>query len=148
MSKLSDCNVIHMDDFYLPMSERSPDWRKVPAGNMDFMRLKTEMLDPLRAGREFEYRPFLCTSGRLSEPVPMKPKRLNIVEGSYSHHPDIAEYFDFKVFITVSQDEQKRRLSEREGEYFPEFLRTWIPCEENYFAAFSAQDGCDLLITT
>lgn len=148
MSKLSDCNVMHMDDFYLPMSERSPDWRKVPAGNMDFMRLKTEMLDPLRAGREFEYRPYLCASGRLSEPVPMKPKRLNIVEGSYSHHPDIAEYFDFKVFITVSQDEQKRRLSEREGEYFPEFLRTWIPCEENYFAAFSVQDGCDLLITT
>lgn len=139
---------MHMDDFYLPMSERSPDWRKVPAGNMDFMRLKREMLDPLRAGREFEYRPYLCASGRLSEPVPMKPKRLNIVEGSYSHHPDIAEYFDFKVFITVSQDEQKRRLSEREGEYFPEFLRTWIPCEENYFAAFSAQDGCDLLITT
>ena len=34
-----ECNVIHMDDFYLPFSERTEEKMTRPGGNMDFERL-------------------------------------------------------------------------------------------------------------
>ena len=34
------CNLVHMDDFYLPMDRRRPDWAEHPGANMDFARLR------------------------------------------------------------------------------------------------------------
>lgn len=30
------CNVVHMDDFYLPFAKRTPERMAQPGGNMDF----------------------------------------------------------------------------------------------------------------
>ena len=37
------CNLVHMDDFYLPPAARRPDWAQHPGANMDFARLRAEM---------------------------------------------------------------------------------------------------------
>ena len=43
-------SVFHTDDFYLPFAARAEDWREGIAGNMDLMRLRAEVLEPLRRG--------------------------------------------------------------------------------------------------
>ena len=57
------CNILHMDDFYLPFGRRAQGWEAVPGGNMDFRRLRDELLIPIRAGQAAVYRAYLCPEG-------------------------------------------------------------------------------------
>ena len=59
------------------------------------------MILPLQAGGEFAYCPFDCGTMTLAQPVQIVPKRLTVVEGSYSHHPYFGDCYDLRVFLTV-----------------------------------------------
>ena len=39
-----DSIVLHTDDFYLPPADRVPGWEQTPCANMDFARLRDEVL--------------------------------------------------------------------------------------------------------
>lgn len=142
------CNVVHMDDFYLPPDRRRPDWQEVPGGNMDLTRLRDEVLLPLRRGGPAVYRPFDCQTGQFGAPVELEPDGLTLVEGSYSLHPLLAEYYDEKFFLTCSREKQAARLRQREGNYFPAFEERWIPLEEHYFAQCGPERSSSLVVDT
>lgn len=46
MGRLLPCNVVHMDDYYLPPDRRAENWEQIPAGNMDLARFLQEVLVP------------------------------------------------------------------------------------------------------
>ena len=140
-------DVVHMDDFYLPWAKRAENWREVPAGNMDLERFREEVL--LSAGKEEPscYRPYDCPGDRLLDPVELW-EPLRIVEGTYSQHPGLAEYYDYKIFFTCGKEEQARRLRAREREYYPTFDRVWRALEERYFTACGTQAAADLVVDT
>ena len=76
----------------------------------------------------------------------MTPKNLNIIEGSYSMHPQLAGYYDFKIFLSVDGNEQLKRLYKREPEFLQDkFKNVWIPMENRYFEAFKIRDICDMI---
>ena len=140
--------VLHTDDFYLPPAQRIPDWEKTPCANMDLARLREELLRPARAGEPVFYRAYSCREGayRPGQCIPAQP--LSIVEGSYSHHPLLAPYEDFRVFMTCSDAEQTRRLQAREGDRYPDFAARWVPLEEGYFKKYGIEEKADLVIDT
>lgn len=140
-------DVVHMDDFYLPPERRTPDWMEVPAGNMDLERLKKEVLSSLDRDGGTAYRPYDCRAGRLKEAVELW-EPLTLVEGTYSQHPALAKYYDYKIFLTCEREEQTRRLRAREGDYFPTFDRVWRTLEERYFAACGTEGAADLVVDT
>ncbi len=142
------CNVIHMDDFYLPMGERAENWMEVPGGNMDFARLHSEILTPAQRGEEVFYRPYHCQEGVYGEASQLAQCQMLIVEGSYSHHPLLSDAYDLKVFLTCSKEVQTKRLQKREGSYFEMFEKRWIPMEENYFQYYDVEAGSDLVVET
>lgn len=148
IQELFPCNVIHMDDFYLPMKKRPPGWEDEAGGNMDFSRFLSEILLPARRGGGLYYRPYNCRTGHLSgaEQLPLRP--LTVVEGSYSTHPRLAGHYDCTIFLTCPPEEQARRLRAREGSAFPLFPRRWIPMEERYFHLCNIQAQCDWCINT
>lgn len=45
------CRVVHTDDFYLPLVARCANWQEQPGANIDFIRLRNEVLQPLFARR-------------------------------------------------------------------------------------------------
>lgn len=139
------CNVVHMDEFYLPPQRRCQQWAQIPAGNMDLERLLQEVLRPLRVGEQAAYRPFSCKEENFLEEVLLLPHKLTIIEGSYSHHPLLAEQYQGKIFLTCSKAEQEQRLRLREGERFVNFQNLWIPMEERYFQTFQLP-GRDALV--
>lgn len=147
-SRLFDCNVFHMDDFYLPFEKRSPNWKDTPGGNIDFGRLTREVLDPVQKKRTVIYRPYHCGKGQITGSFPIAPKALNIVEGSYSHHPLLFGSCQFKLFLTCSKEEQKRRLQRREGSYYPAFEKQWMPFEEQYYQCYGVDKTADLIVDT
>ena len=113
---------------------------------MDLKRLRAEVLNPARAGQPFSYIAYSCREGAYLPPVFCQPARLVIVEGSYSHHPALADCYDLRVFVTCSKAEQTRRLQAREGARYPAFAQRWIPLEEGYFAKYSIEESADLIL--
>ncbi len=147
-SREHPCRVIHMDAFYLPPERRAPQWEREIGGNMDFERLVREVLLPLKQGTLHSYRPYYCSTGCLGEEILLPDAPLTILEGSYSHHPSLVKFYDYKLFLTCSEQTQKARLQEREGERFAQFLARWIPMEERYFEAFSIPQHSDGILVT
>lgn len=143
------CQVVHMDDFYLPQSARAADWMEHPAGNMDLVRLEREVLTPLRTRGRAEYRPFVCRTGELGQPVRLTGG-VTLVEGSYSHHPALADGYDLRIFLTCTPAAQLRRIRAREGdaERVRRFQTVWIPLEERYFQTCCVPERADLILDT
>jgi uridine kinase len=148
ISQVFPCNLLHMDDFYLPIQERAADWKSCPGGNMDFDRFLEEALLPARQGRGIEYRPYSCQKGRLEEAVPLSGKQLTVVEGSYALHPRLEAQYDLKIFLTCWKEKQIIRLMAREGENYPAFAEIWIPMEERYFAEYRIEEKADFVLDT
>ncbi len=148
IKEVFSCNVFHMDDFYLPPHRRSEDWKTIPAGNMDLVRFRQEVLLPVKGEKDVLYRPFDCQTGRLAEPTPVPAAQLTVVEGSYSQHPELSDQYDLKIFLTSDSDVQRARLTAREGEGVHSFYSHWMPMEERYFAAFDIEKKSNLIVDT
>ncbi len=140
-------NVFHADDFYLPSELRTEERLSEPGGNMHRERLLREVILPAKRGERILYRPFDCKVMDFSQAEVYAPKKLTIIEGSYSQHPDLREFYDLCVFSDVSKEEQMRRLKLRESrENLKNFEVRWIPMEERYFEALDVRKNADLLI--
>lgn len=149
LQKEYDCTLIHMDDFFLRPEQRTPERLAVPGENIDHERFLTEVLYPLRNGESFSYRPYRCSAGKLGEPIYVTPKKLCIVEGSYSCHPCLRDYYQLKAFVTVNKEEQLQRIKARSGaELAKRFKSVWIPLEEAYFLMCGVEESCDLVLET
>ena len=140
--------TVHTDDFYLPPASRVANWEQIPCANMDLERLRAQVLTPARAGQAVPYRAYSCRAGAYLPEQCFAPQPLVIVEGSYSHHPSLAPYYDIRIFVTCSPDEQARRLRKREGERYSNFVERWIPLEEGYFAQYGIEEKADFEIVT
>ena len=141
-----DCNLFHMDDFFLRPQQRTPERFAEAGGNIDYERFLEEVLIPLQAGEAFCYRPFDCGSFTLSAPVPVVPKRLNIIEGTYSHHPYFGNPYELKIFLTVTTQLQRERILRRPAFLHQRFFEEWIPMENRYFDHFQISRHCDLVL--
>ena len=82
-----DCNLFHMDDFFLRMEQRTPDRMKETGGNVDYERFYETVLIPVQKKESVCYQPFSCKEWRLLDAYEIPYKRINIIEGSYSLHP-------------------------------------------------------------
>ena len=69
------------------------------------------------------------------------------MEGAYSIHPSLAEYYDFSVFLNVSVNLQKKRILKRNTEAMAQnFFERWIPMEHKYFEEMNVKERCDMVI--
>ena len=146
LAKDYDCNVFHMDDFFLRPEQRTQERYAQIGGNVDYERFAEEVLIPLKAGNAFSYRPFDCSTFTLAEPVGVKPKKLNIIEGSYSHHPYFGDSYDLKVFLSVTPELQRERVLQRPAFLHQRFFEEWIPMENRYFDQNQIAEKSDLVI--
>ncbi len=147
LKRIYRCNIFHMDDFFLRPEQRTAARLAEAGGNVDRERFYAEVLLPLRRGETVRYRPYDCRSQTLSAPVETAPGALNIVEGAYSMHPALAEYYDLSAFLRVTPEMQRARIRARnDPEAQRRFFSDWIPMEEAYFAAADTAARCDLIL--
>lgn len=146
LEKEYDCNVFHMDDFFLRPEQRTAERYAQPGGNVDYERFQAEILLPLKTGKAFSYRPFCCKTFTLSEPVAVMPKQLNIVEGTYCLHPYFGDVYDWKLFLSVDADLQKQRVYQRPLPVQERFFTDWIPMEKRYFDFYKIPEQADIRV--
>lgn len=147
-SALSDrlsATLLHMDDFYLPLSRRTESTFSTPAGHIDFERLLSEVISPILSGDVAHYRPYLCKTASFGEERTVEPSGVIILEGSYSHHPVLKKHCDLSVFLRIDKSLQSARIQEREGEGAKRFFELWMPREEDYLNAFSIEASADFV---
>lgn len=144
LGEKNSCNIIHMDHFFLQPWQRTALRIREPGGNVDYERFREEVMLPLSQGRSFSYRIYDCGKEEFSESVAVEPGRVMIVEGSYSCHPVLWDFYDLRIWLDVNPEEQMRRIRRRNGEAgAARFRDRWIPLEEKYFAAFRIRERCD-----
>ncbi|MBE5888374.1 MAG: phosphoribulokinase [Lachnospiraceae bacterium] len=132
LAEIYDCNVFHMDDFFLRPEQRTPERFAEIGGNVDYERFQEEVLLPLKTGQPFSYRPFDCKSFTLADPINVTPKKLNIIEGTYSQHPYFGEAYDLKILLDVDEEPQRQRILNRPVHLHKQFFEEWIPMENRY----------------
>jgi hypothetical protein len=142
-----DCNVFHMDDFFLRPEQRTPERFAEPGGNVDRERFSQQVLTPLKQGLPVRYIRYDCQSQSLLPPVETAPKALTIVEGAYSMHPDLAAAYDLSAFLRIPPQLQRERIRRRNTPEKQEmFFTRWIPLEQRYFEALDPMGRCDLVL--
>ena len=139
------CNIFLMDDFFLRPCQRTPERLGEPGGNIDYERFKAEIIEPLKSGAPFIFRPYDCHTEELSAPVSVHRRPLNIIEGVYSLHPSIIDTYDIKVFMILDEVKQRDRLMKRNAELYKRFIDEWIPMEKKYFDYYKIPDECDFI---
>lgn len=147
LSYMYDCTVIHMDDFFLRPEQRTTKRLSTPGGNIDYERFHSEILLPLKTGREVCYRKYDCRTELLLEPCVVRPAPLTVIEGTYSMHPLFEHYCDLSVFLDITPRLQKERIEHRNTPQMAKrFFEEWIPLEKIYFEELSIMKQCDLTI--
>ena len=134
LQKKLNCNVIHMDDIFLRPEQRTEERLAEIGGNVDYERFSEEVLKPLQANKEFEYRPFDCHTLDFKPAIRVVPNKITVIEGSYSCNPVFGKYYDINLFLDADKELQLMRIKTRNGEDALEiFKKKWIPSEEKYF---------------
>ncbi len=147
LEKNFDCNVIHMDDFFLPFELRNEKRLNEIGGNIDYVRFKTEVADKLHSVSPFTYGKFNCSKGKITDNISVIPKKLTIVEGVYSMHPYFGNIYNLRIFLDISENTKLSRLKKRSPEKLERFIKDWIPKEDSYFKEFRIIEKCDIIIT-
>lgn len=141
LQDIYDCNLFHMDDYFLQPEQRTAERLEEPGGNVDYERFKTEIIDHLADTEGLTYQLYDCSRQKLGQKVTVPYKRLNIIEGVYSQHPYLGDIYDLKFFYEISEEEQISRIRMRNGEVMlKRFLQEWIPMENKYFEAFGIKE--------
>ena len=149
IERIYDCNVFHMDDFFLRPEQRTKERYAEVGGNVDRERFLYEVLLPTSKREDVNYRRFDCGTQTIEEPVSIESKRLTIVEGAYSMHPELAPYYDISVFLDISAEHQMERILKRNSPEIAErFFKEWIPLEKLYFDKTDIKRRCTLVINT
>ncbi len=144
ISKVYDCNIVHMDHFFLPPNKRSMQRLYEVGGNIDYERFYDEVISRTLQGREFVYRLFDCGKMDFCGSRRVNPQKMTVIEGAYSLHPRFVDVYDLKVFLTADFETQKVRILNRSGaELLEKFVTLWIPKENEYFCKLRIPEKCD-----
>lgn len=138
------CNVFHMDDFFLCPEQRSAERLEQAGGNVDYERFLSRVLLPLSKGEKVLYQPFNCKTQSFEPVTEIAFRPVNIIEGTYSCHPELWKYYDLHIFTDISQEKQKEVIITRNGNNAENFFRLWIPLEEKYFSFYGIKEKCEL----
>ncbi|HPF88309.1 MAG TPA: uridine kinase [Candidatus Limiplasma sp.] len=140
-----DCNVFHMDDFFLPSALRTEARLAEIGGNIDYERFLAQVLKPMQANKPFTYGAYSCKDGT-THYCAVQDKPVAVIEGSYALHPNFLATYQamgaLKVFLRIDAEEQLKRIQTRNGDtMLRRFREEWIPMEKRYQQAYRSAWG-------
>lgn len=141
LAEVYDCNLLHMDDFFLRPEQRTEARLAETGGNVDYERFQEEVLAHLADPGGFSYQVFDCSVRRLGRVVRVPYKQLNIIEGAYSQHPYFGDVYDLRFYYGIDPQEQESRILKRNGPAMLErFRNEWIPMEMKYLETYQIKE--------
>ncbi|MBW4061040.1 hypothetical protein HJC99_00500 [Candidatus Saccharibacteria bacterium] len=140
---LGDAAVIGIDDFIVKEKMDEPAWE----GSFDLMRLKDEVLIPASRGQTIRYHKLLWATNNLSEAINVPFASYLIVEGISSYHPDIADYYDYKIWIGTPIEVAKARGQARDaGNENESKWDVWAQSDLDYQHKYHPEQAADFTV--
>lgn len=137
-----NCDVIHIDDFFMPIQKRSENFMNIIGGNIEQDRFIKEIIYPLQKHEKITYKKFDCQRQSYVDQIEILNSKVIIVEGTYSFLL-VQGMIDISIFLTIDSTLQKERIIKRNGEErWKSFEDTWIPLEERYFETLNLSKDC------
>ena len=137
------------DDFLDParVHRRSGDWDGV-----DRERLRSEVLEPFRAGRDVEVRRLDWDTGKLGEPTPLPRASVLVIDAIGIFHPDLLPWFDLSVWIDADLRVAQHRGMTRDRaaglDHDHLWTDVWSPNDREFEQVFSPRTRADLVLDT
>ena len=139
---MANACLVHVDDFYLPSSQRDP--RRNPRRNprhhqrpgsltpwFDLPRLAQQVLTPAAAGKALRYQRYDWDRYTLAVWIDIPDCTPTIVEGVCSLAAELRSAYTFTVWCTARPALRLHRGLERDGEHARHlWLDLWMPAEE------------------
>ena len=141
---------VHNDDFYFESGIRSrlPVHLKPVGGDFDWIRLRDQVLVPLRSGKTAHYTRYDWASDRLAENHEVQPQGIILVEGVYSTRAELRELYDFRIWVECPRELRLSRGLARDGEAGrSRWVDDWMPAEDRYVDEHRPQAFADAIIS-
>jgi uridine kinase len=144
-----EVSIVEVDDFFLPSRHRSRGTpsEKAIGSDVDWLRLREQVLKPLRHGQPARYGRYDWTSDEVTEEREVLPGGIVIVEGIYSSRRELADSYNFRVWVECPRDLRLSRGLARDGEAARRrWEDDWMPSEDRYIREHRPQDYADAIV--
>jgi hypothetical protein len=134
------------DDFIDPSlaGDRSSDWSAV-----ERRRLRSEVVDPFRAGLPGTFRRYDWVTAALRPPEPLPAAEVLVVDAVGLFHPDLDAALDLRVWVDVGLDIATGRGKARDRRAGTDHDRlwdeVWTPNERDFAERFHPREAADVL---
>ena len=134
------------DDFYRPESDSNRSEIEM-VGPFDLPRLASQVLIPHTEGGDLHYQRYDWEAGTLGDWATRASGAPLIVEGIYSTHQILRDFYDLRIWVTAPQSIRLARGIKRDGEEArSKWVDVWMPAEDRYIADQSPQDYAHLAL--
>jgi uridine kinase len=158
--RLTDVALVRLDDFYQTLIPESQLRHKTVEqrlnGVFDWARVRSEALEPLRAGRPgrwyaFDFRRGLGEGGTYSlreQVTEVAPAPTILVEGAYSASPPLRDLIDLAVLVDAQNEARHLRTVARgdNPEFLAQWHQIWDEVEAYYFEHVCPPESFHLVI--
>ncbi len=128
-----DSTVIHVDDFFLDEKMKTKERLEEIGGNVNYEALK-HVLENININEPITFNTYNCKTKQYKEKTIVKVNDIIFIEGVYSMHQQLINFYDATIYLDVDESIQLERLKERETPLkFNQYINEWIPLENKYF---------------
>jgi uridine kinase len=141
---LENAHVINIDAFIIKEKVTEPSWDN---GAFDRNRLEQQVLLPASQGQKVSYEALLWESNSLSTPKVVPDVDYLIVEGISCYHPDIAHYYDYKIWVATPIEISKERGRARDrGNENAQYWDIWAENDVAYQQKYHPERVADFTV--
>ena len=143
-------HVIHFDDFYLPSTQRprGTATEQPIGGDFDWLRLRDDVLAPLRRGQAARYARYDWAQDALAEVIEVTCGCILIVDGVYSSRRELASFYDLRVWVECPRALRLARGLERDGATArDQWEDDWMPAEDRYVLEHRPRDYAHVIVS-
>lgn len=148
---------LSVDDFHNVRAVRYRRGRESPKGfwldSFDYSRLRTDVLEPLGAGGTRRYRPLahdLASDEVVCSELRTAPAgSVVVIDGLFLHRRELADVWDFSIFLDVPFAVTARRMAARDGSNSdPDHpsMRRYVEAQRLYFAACDPKSMASVIV--
>jgi uridine kinase len=159
LTDLLDAACVPCDDFFTA-DIPAAGWEARTAAErasdaLDWRRLRTEVIEPIRAGNTARWLAFDFAAGARPDGTyamravssEQPPRPILLLDGAYSTRPELADVIDVAILVEAPAPVRLARLAAREAPGFLEGWRArWDAAEEHYFTRVRPASTFDVVL--
>ena len=139
---LEGVDVISTEEFLAPLSEQTSQ----PGTEFDWRRLKEQVLLPLAKKKSIHYWRYDRQEPTMQQWIHVEPRRIVLIEGSYSSRLELASYYDVKIWIDTPEHIRLTRMVKKDGEHMRGYWQHYLPKETAHMASYLPQRYAEMII--